>query len=184
MEPQFTQDGVSYRATLPIGWRSLAGEPTQEEVQVWMYGNVTLLHALATIETHPSEKETEVSAATAKILERLESKVDLALNLVARLLAQSTVLPATCPAILTAETLEWRSVEAPAQHAFLVISAYLSPKLPLPLMLPARVEALGTEPGGSRVFARFTHLDEDTLEWLSRTIFRYHRRAIHTQHQV
>lgn len=182
MEKVFAQDGVFYPATLPMSWR-LEPAPSADDIAIWMYGNVTLLRALATIEALQPEKENESISGMGKTLERLEFKIDLTLNLIAKLLTQSTALPPACPLFLSAVGMEWVcGGTIPAQGEDILISAFISPKLPQPLILPAKIAAVRQEEGGTRVYATFTHLSEEAQDWLSRTVFRYHRRAIHTLH--
>jgi len=181
LERVFTQEGVSYFTVVPLSWH-LETNPSADEIAVWMYGNVTLLQALSTIETMQPEKEGDMGSGSGKMLERLEFKVDLALSLLSKLLAQNTDLPASYRAFLSAEGMEWISKEAAEQGDEIVISAYISPKLPQPLILPARIEAVRREETGTRIHATFTHLNEETQDWLSRTVFRYHRRAIQNLH--
>lgn len=173
----FFKEGVSYFTLIPLNWHREA-EPSADDIAVWMYGNVTLLRALATIEAMQSERDSDMGSGLGKELDRLEFKIDLTLSLLAKLLAQSAALPATCPAFVSAEGIEWISQEAATEGDNIVISAYISPKLPQPLVLPAKIKAVQQEPHGTRIYASFTHLGEDTQDWLSRTVFRYHRRAI------
>jgi hypothetical protein len=173
----FSQEGVSYFTIMPLSWR-LEAEPSADDIAVWMYGDVTLLRALATIESMQSELDGEMGSGVGKVLERLEFKIDLTLSLVAKLLTQNASQPTTCPAFVSAEGMEWISKEAATEGDDIIISAYLSPKLPQPLLLPAKIKAVQQEPGGTRIYATFTHLSEEAQDWLSRTVFRYHRRAI------
>jgi hypothetical protein len=173
----FFQEGVSYFTLIPLSWR-LEAEPSADDISIWMYGNVTLLRALATIEAVQSERDSDMGSGVGKELERLEFKIDLTLSLLAKLLSQNAVLPSTSPAFISAEGMEWISQEAAAEGDNIVISAYISPKLPQPLVLPAKIKAVRQEPHGTRIYASFTHLGEDAQDWLSRTVFRYHRRAI------
>lgn len=181
LERVFTQEGVSYFTVVPLSWH-LETNPSADEIAVWMYGNVTLLQALSAIETRQPEKEGDMGPGSGKALERLEFKVDLALSLLSKLLAKNTALPASYRAFLSADGMEWICKEAAEQGDEIVISAYISPKLPQPLILPARIEAVRREETGTRIYATFTHLNEETQDWLSRTVFRYHRRAIQNLH--
>lgn len=177
----FSQEGVSYFTLIPLSWRPEA-EPSADDIAVWMYGDVTLLRALATIESMQPERDGDMGAGIGKVLERLEFKIDLTLSLVAKLLAENAALPSTCPVFINAEGMEWISKETATEGDDIVISAYISPKLPQPLLLPAKIKAVQQEPGGTRVYATFTHLSEEVQDWLSRTVFRYHRRAIKPHH--
>ncbi|PIQ12966.1 MAG: hypothetical protein COZ23_03595 [Hydrogenophilales bacterium CG_4_10_14_3_um_filter_58_23] len=177
----FSKEGVSYFTLIPLSWRPEA-EPSADDIAVWMHGDVTLLRALATIESMQPERDGDMGPGVGKVLERLEFKIDLTLSLVAKLLTQNATMPATCPAFVSTEGMEWISQEAATEGDDIVISAYISPKLPQPLVLPAKIKAVQQEPGGTRVYATFTHLGEEAHDWLSRTVFRYHRRAIKPQH--
>ncbi|MDD5241884.1 MAG: PilZ domain-containing protein [Sulfuricella sp.] len=183
MEKIFALDGVSFHATLPMIWRAKS-EPSDDDIAIWMYDNFTLLRALATIEAFQPENDGDSATGPGKTLQRLEFKIDLTLNLIARLLAQSIVLPPAHPLFLSADGMEWICGEpAPAQGEDILISTFISPKLPQPLVLPARVAEVRKEQDGTRIYATFTHLNEEMRDWLSRTVFRYHRRAIHTHHR-
>jgi hypothetical protein len=173
----FSQDGVSYFTVIPLIWHPETN-PSAGDIAVWMYGNVTLLRALATIEAMQPELDGEMGSGVGKVLERLEFKIDLTLNLIAKLLTQNAVLPSTCPAFVSAEGVEWISQETATEGDDILISAYVSPKLPQPLALPAKIKAVQQEDGGTRIYATFTHLSEEAQDWLSRTVFRYHRRAV------
>jgi hypothetical protein len=173
----FSQEGVSYFSVIPLSWRREA-EPSSGDIAVWMYGNVTLLRALATIEAMQPELDGDMGSGVGKVLERLEFKIDLTLSLVAKLLTENAVLPSTCPVFVSAEGMEWICKETATEGEDILISAYISSKLPQPLVLPAKIKSIQQEPGGTRVYATFTHLSEEAQDWLSRTVFRYHRRAV------
>jgi hypothetical protein len=75
--------------------------------------------------------------------------------------------------------LEWLDTNAPEPGREIIIYLYLSPKLPQPLTLTAIVQSCVAEGDTSRVQATFSHLNTELTDWLERTVFRYHRRAIH-----
>lgn len=182
---RIAQDGVYCPATLPMNWRAEPA-PTADDIAGWMYGNVTLLRALATIEAVQPDKENGSPGSGAeKAIERLEFKIDLALNLIARLLAQNIALPPACPALIGAAGIEWIDEgNPPAPGDDILMSIYISPKLPQPLMLPAKVASVLRENDGTRIYATFNHLNDEAQDWLLRTVFRYHRRAIQNLHQA
>ena len=179
----FSQEGVSYFTVMPLSWRPEA-EPSADDIAIWMHGDVTLLRALSTIEAMQPERDGDMGSGVGKVLERLEFKIDLTLGLVAKLLAENAVMPSTRPVFVSAERMEWIGKEAASEGDDIVISAYISPKLPQPLLLPAKIKAVQQEPDGTRIYATFTHLSEEAQDWLSRTVFRYHRRAIKPHHSL
>lgn len=170
-------NGVSYTATLPLSWRE-ASAITPGKIEHWQHANITLLHTLATVEAMPGDREKELGPA-AKAYERLEAKVDVMLDMLGQLLAERTETPPEHPLTLRANGLEWLDTNAPETGIEVVVSLYLSPKLPQPLTLTASVQSCVQEGDSTRVQSAFTHLNAELTEWLERTVFRYHRRAVH-----
>lgn len=181
MPNQFESDGVAYAAELPLHWAPLHSvQPAQAEQ--WLHQTAALLRALAVIETPLSDSERDLSSPHGKAMERLEAKLDLALSLMMQLAREQTELPAPHPAVLRARSLEWSGEPAPEPGSLIVIFLHVSPKLPHALTLPAQVIAVEPRDGGVRIRANFTHLNQEVEEWLERTVFRFHRRAIQQQH--
>ncbi|HCA26953.1 MAG TPA: hypothetical protein DEP05_04820, partial [Betaproteobacteria bacterium] len=98
--------GVFYHSDLPLQWR---GEPlpATRGLQQQMRTNTVLFHALAAMETPLTEQEAEIGGALTKILDRLEAKLNLAVDLLSQLTTSQTPLPATHPVTLSAEAIEW-----------------------------------------------------------------------------
>ena len=171
------QAGVSYTATLPLSWYE-AGTMASGKIEHWQHVNISLLHALATVEAMAGDREKELGLA-AKAYERLEAKVDVMLDMLGRLLAERTETPPEHPLTLWANGLDWLDKNVPEVGHEIVICLYLSQKLPQPLMLTASVQSCVQEGDSTRVQCVFTHLNAELTEWLERTVFRYHRRAVH-----
>ena len=69
---------ITYRAGLPLSWEHAAPPPAMT-LAFWRHSNLALLRALATIESvAATDKEHDAEPATAKVLERLEAKLDVA----------------------------------------------------------------------------------------------------------
>lgn len=169
-------EGVYFQAELPLAWHATEALAV-EAIQEWMHSNAVLLRALATMEAPAGERDIESTAENDKRLERLEAKLDLTLDLLAKLMARDTPKPPACPATVSATAIEWTSSAAPACGTGM-ITLYIDPRLPQPLRLPAWVAESALTNDGHRTVAEFLHLDEDTGEWLERTVFRRHRRHI------
>ncbi|MBZ0105506.1 MAG: PilZ domain-containing protein [Sulfuricella denitrificans] len=155
-------------------------QPLQTEQ--WQYDSVALLRALAVIEAPIAESDRDVSSAAGKSMERLEAKLDMALNLMMQLLRQQAELPVPHPVILHANSVEWTGETVPETSQTILLSLYLSPKLPQPLLLPATVSEVEKMGGRARVKAKFMHLNQEVEDWLERTLFRFHRRSIQQSH--
>lgn len=182
MPNKFEPNGVFHAADLPLEWTPLSRiQPAQNEQ--WQYAGAALLRALAVLETPVTETERELSSSQGKAMERLEAKLDLALNLMTQLARQQAELPPLHHVVLRATSLEWRGEKVPAVQQLALLSLHISPKLPQPLLLPVTVTAVALQDNGaSRVRADFTGLSKEMEEWLERTLFRFHRRGIQQGH--
>lgn len=149
------------------------------------HGNLALLRALAVIESAGPEREHDLPDGVQKSLDHLESKLDLVLLLVAELTRARTSLPAEKAVTLFSDHIDWvdHDDHVPMVGQFILVSLYASLRLPQPLQLSATVSKVDTQPGVSQISARFDALDEELGEWLTRTIFRYHRRALQARRQ-
>jgi hypothetical protein len=176
-----SQSGVTYEGNLPLSWEPLTGVAPAEAAD-WMHSDAVLLHALSTMEAAVSDPEGELAGARGKALERVEAKLDLALDLLAKLLFKSSPRPFSADVVLSASSLQWRTPHPPAAGEQVLIKLYLKPSLPLPITLPARITDVAPGDMDARVQAEFVSLSDEVQDWLERTVFRYHRRAIQARH--
>lgn len=166
--------GVQLSTNLPLKWQAKESF-SSEELADWMHGNIVVLQALASLESVTKDSDTEHRID--HNVARIEAKIDLTLTLVGELLRRQTPLPAAVPMALSSEAIAWQSVQTIAPHTKGVVWLYISPRLPWPLMLP--VEIIGSQDG--KVRAKLIHMSEEAQEWLDRTLFRHHRRAVHAR---
>ena len=172
---------LSLSVALPLAWR--VGPPPADAGGGWRETGVLLLRALASLDSHAVAEHDSEQAAELRRLERLEAKLDLLLLLEAE--ARRGERPPTRDMVLRASGVEWREIGAPPPAgARLGLQLHLSPLLPLPLALPARVLTVTPPQGleGGRVATAFEPLGEELEDAFTRTLFRFHRRAIHARH--
>jgi hypothetical protein len=169
-----SESGISLHARLPLAWAATHAFP-QSLLAEWMHGNLVCLQALAALESH--EKEFDASATGEHAAERLEAKVDLLLQLVGELMRKQQPSPPSTDVVLDAQEVIWEAAAPIAGGSDGVLTLFLSPRLHWPLALPVHVTGVQ----GTKVHARLIHLSEDVQEWLERTLFRYHRRALHAR---
>ncbi|TCV90146.1 PilZ domain-containing protein [Sulfurirhabdus autotrophica] len=180
---QFTDsDGISYKAMLPLSWSPVITAISSSTLSDWMDTNIYLLRALTTMETLPAEKDNEMGTVAAIAFERLETKVDLALTLLATLLEQKGSFPNPVSVNLSANAMEWIAEEGPSPNTEITLSLYLSKKIPQAIIFPAKVTHSKRMEGGLHTRAEFINLSEEMQDWLERTLFRYHRREIQLRH--
>lgn len=171
--------GITYQASLPLNWRSEPA-PSTSMLASWRYSNIALLRGLATLEAAAADRDHEADSHLAKAMEHLESKLDIILNMLAHLTMRNVDMPAPRPVTLGARSVEWLSdLPLPAGGEHVLVSLYLSPRLPEPLQLYARIIFSGE----GRCMAALLDEDPEFDEWMARTLFRYHRRGLQARHQ-
>ncbi|MCE9633524.1 MAG: PilZ domain-containing protein [Methylophilales bacterium] len=175
-------DGLTIEAVLPLSWVTRQAT-SQANVEMQRQSNVSLLRALASMEAIAPERELG-DEATQKALERMESKLDIVMLLLAKLAAASGLLPSEKPLALRTDSLSWLEHEhAPTMGESVMISLYLNPRLPQPLLLSAQVCDLQNKDHGIQIEVKLEDAGEELQEWLTRTIFRYHRRQVQARRQ-
>jgi hypothetical protein len=171
--------GITYQAALPLRWQRQAA-PSDEALAVARHANMTLLQALSTLES-ASDKDHDADQPAAKSIERLEAKLDIALSLLSKLVAQHTETMPVRPVTMGVHHIEWREETADLDPGTTVlIDLHLNPKLPDPLRLYARIVSVRS----GACTAEFLDEDEELEEWITRTLFRYHRRMLQARHHV
>lgn len=160
-------DELSCDCRMPLAWRQM--QASADERAAMLHEATLLLTAINQIEGgHESEAGPEN-----RRLERLEAKLDLALHLLARVLAGDS--PGSPRATrLWAGGLDWEDVAPPGEGTPLLLELRPSPALPLTLRLPARALA----PLAGRGRAHFEALPEALADALVQLVFRRHRKAI------
>jgi Atypical PilZ domain, cyclic di-GMP receptor len=170
------QAGIILETSLPLQWRVAESFP-QASVQRWTTTNLILLKALAILDAAPLPREHPPDM----VQERLEAKLDLLIALFSQLILRDPAPPAEVAMKLSAHGVSWLEEAGPEPGAKLALALYLSPKLPLPLTLPAAVTALHPQGHGIEVQATFLDLEAELREALEQAVFRAHRRAIHAR---
>lgn len=163
-----TDQGLWCECRLPLKWSILdvAATPTST-----LEREALLL--LTAINQMEAVHEMEPGSTEHRRLERVESKLDLVLYLLARTLEPGPA-PVEAEVKLSPEEIRWRETRPPAEGTPLLLELRPSPALPLSLRLPAM--AMAPENGLAR--ASFLGLAEPVSDALHQFIFRRHRQAI------
>jgi hypothetical protein len=175
----YLSTGVSLDASLPLSWEPLP-ESSRFLMAQWATANTLILKNLTLLDTYNSETATAAVVGNEQWAQ-LETKVDLALQLLVQLYGAQHGTPASHAIALTNDTLRWHTEKPPAHGSELLARLYLSPKLPLPILLPCRVRMVEAHEQHWWVSASLEITDTDMQDWLEKTIFRHHRRAIQQQ---
>ena len=170
-----TKAGLEYRALLPLAWQD--GQPSPQQISDWMRENVTALHAIAALEGPTHERELDRTAGVDYTAARLEAKMDLLMQWVGKLLLAQHPLPPATEVLLGAKSISWKCPIALKPGQFGVLSIYLAPRLPMPLIFPVQIQTCAA----GQAQAQLLHMSEEAQDSLDRTLFRYHRRALHAR---
>jgi hypothetical protein len=171
-------NALVHEDTLPVGWQRLGAAPHPGELHRL---NASALHvlqaALAWDELPAPDTEEEAGVRTQELL-RLETKLNLVLELLSELVQQQGLMPNPVPVRLSAEGIGFETHDrlAPGEH--LRLGIYLVAGTPKALTLPAVVKAVERRGDAYWVQARFVDLTAAVRDLLERLLFRFHRRRV------
>ena len=164
---------LSYDDALPMQWSELSAPLEGVRLERLCESNANLLGRVAAIEERhrmvgeEGELEQEIN--------RLHSKIDLLLGLVASIARAHLKLPETVELRLSADYVRWKSVgPAPAAGSRIMISLYLNPCIAEPLQMPAVVQ----DQSDGRLEACFEHPGASCYSALEQHVFLHHRRSV------
>ena len=165
--------GVALVERLPINWHSWAGSPDETGRQRQV--NEEILRVILSLDEHPHGDPNDEDSALTQELVRLESKLNLVLELVGQLLVKQLALPPAVPVQLYAGGLDWQTATPPPAGSRILIEIYPCNRFPRPLQLPAVVRPA---PRTGWAAAGFEDLGEVVQNQLEMLIFRHHRRRV------
>jgi len=171
------EDKIAYEDLLPVRWRPEISAPSDVQAAHFAERNVRVLQACDALEEHGQldKKKADDESPHSADLVRLDFKLNVLLDLVGQLLAQSQPHPQSRQIRFNAMGAVWKTGESlkPGEHGILEIT--LRDVIVQPLHLPAQIVA-GAEPGFTR--ARFLSLGESVADHIEKLVFRRHRRKI------
>jgi hypothetical protein len=167
---------LAYEDVLSVDWVPRAADWSATQIEQNMQRNLRVLRTCDALdETRGAEKSDDDSPLAGEVA-RLEFKVDLLLELVGQVLAQSRPRPPAVPVRFNALGASWQSAGAvPDSGAGGLLRVYLRDALVDPLTLAAQIVSVG--PTGL-VRARFEMIGESVADQLERLVFRRHRRQV------
>ena len=170
-------DKIAYEDLLPVRWRPEAAAPTEVQAAHYAERNLRVLQACDALEEHGQldKKKADDDSPHSADLMRLDFKLNVLLDLVGQLLAQTQPRPQPTQIRFNAMGAQWKTGEnpRPASHGILEIT--LRDVIVQPLHLPAQIVA-GADAGFAR--ARFLALGESVADHIEKLVFRRHRRKI------
>lgn len=129
---------ICYTTNLPLKWENLEQD---NRITTWANANLIMLRSFFHLDTLELTNELkDQNTPLEKTIERLEAKVDLTMQLVSMLVHHHSPLPTLHPVSLFADKLIWQDEQIPHPVGQkIILTIYISGKLPLPLVLPAQV---------------------------------------------
>jgi hypothetical protein len=175
------EDTLIYEDELPLQWQGRDDQRHGESMTRIAEKNERLLRSINLLAEQGHEKPEEEGEHEAALI-RLETKVDLLLDLFSRIGTDAAGLPPSAPVRLSAKGMQWLSEgEAPVAGQSVWIRLYLEPRLPEAVQFPAQILGVETEGPQHKVLARFESLGEGAQNLLEKMIFRHHRRQVAQQ---
>lgn len=164
---------LCYEQSLPFGVRPLSEKPDHFHLESIGLHNEEILRSLASMES--LAMESDENDELRQEIQRLESKLDLALDLLMELVSANHPPPKEVLVRFNEYALEWQYGPSVTAGQWVELSLYLNPRFPQPLLLPGVVAR--TAPN----VVHFEELTENFRDILSRYIFRQHRRLVARQ---
>jgi Atypical PilZ domain, cyclic di-GMP receptor len=163
---------LAYHDVLPVQWQPRERPLTRFELGSLEEANLLLLQAQVALEDHSPGDDS--GGALAGEIARLDLKLNLVLQLLAKLVLKERMPPPTTIQF-NALGASWTAVgSTPTVGAQGQLRIYLRGSLPQPLDLPAEVTAVE----GSTVKFEFVQLPESVAELIQRLAFLRHRRDV------
>lgn len=173
-------EGLGYADSLPLGFQRLDTLPQGATLAGINLENQPVLVADASLdEQRPhQEKKSEEEPQLAEDVQRLELKINVLIQLVARLLTRGADLPPVRSVRLHAQGLEWQIHDEEVQPGVGLVHLHVSRHFPQPVVLPGRIVGVHDDSEGRWVQFSFEGLSPLVVDLLERMIFRHHRRLV------
>lgn len=162
---------LAYHDVLPVQWQPRDRALTRFELASLEEANLLLLQAQVALEDHSQGDD---GGALSGELARLDLKLNLVLQLLAKLVLKDRMPPPTTIQF-NAVGASWTAVgSTPTVGTHGLLRIYLRGSLPQPLELPAKVTSIE----GASVKFEFAQLAESVAELIQRLAFLRHRRDV------
>lgn len=174
-------EGLGYEDSTPLGFQSRAELPEGRALAGLNAELAEVLVADASLDeqrpAHHDVKHDE-EHALAEDLQRIEFKVNVLIQLVARLMKREDSVPPVRHWRLHGEGVEWLVTDDAPAPGLGLVSLFVSRNFPQPLVLPGRVTGTRDDQHGRWSQFRFEGLAPTSADLLEKLIFRHHRRAV------
>ena len=171
--------GIVCRLSVPMSWRPLNGQPTEDFLESLERPNQRVL---ARVVDAFDLAATELSEEEEAALAPLHHKLNLLIEMIGRTCYGNPAdLPGSIRAELGLRELRWTAASGPAAGDWLTASLYIHPIVLEPLVLcgqVAAVEPAGDGAGSSRTVLQLCAMGSANAELLGRFVFLENRRNV------
>jgi hypothetical protein len=163
---------MTYEGNLHIAVEAF--DPTPEAIARYNERNLHVLRTLSSLDERRPENGSDDDSPIMQELQRMDSKINVLLDIVDRLLMPVTLLPERHPVHFNAVGVTVPENLLPAAD-HLLIRLHVDTCRALPLELPSQ---LGRRSGDGEAFVYFCQLSELVEDGLERFVFCHHRRKV------
>ena len=176
------QPGVAlvYEDRIPIAWQVLEQHPAAWQLLKAHQSNEQVLRYLASVDDQLQRHDTgeDDHGPVPHEIARLESKLNLLMDMVGRLLGEQVVLPPETPVRINADELQWQTDNPPPAGSLVSVDLYLNPRFPSPIVLHGRIDQVTPVEGGFRVEMSYCYMSDMVRNGIEKLVFRQHRRLV------
>lgn len=169
-----------YEDRIPIAWQALEQLPAAWQLLKAQQSNEQVLRYLASVDDHQQRHDTgeDDHGPVSNEIARLESKLNLLMDMVGRLLGEQVELPPEAPVRINADGLQWQTDNPPATGSLVSVELCLNPRFPSPIVLHGRIERVTPVEGIFRVEMSYSDMSDTVRNGIEKMVFRQHRRLV------
>lgn len=171
-------ESLVYEDRIPLSWQEAEGGVSNAERLRTHDANERVLRCLAALDEYHTETPDEDQGHGSQDLARVEFKINLLLDLVARVVVHHMSVPDPVPVRIGAAAIQWETHSAPPLGQYLRVDLYLNPKYPSPVTLFGVVRGVDPTEAGYQVEMSYRDMSETVQGWIEKLIFRQHRRLV------
>jgi hypothetical protein len=169
-------DQMAYEDYMPLSWQALAVEPGLATLATLTDRNLKALQVCAVTEPHSAADAVDEKLPFAAELHRLDSKLNLVMDVLGQLMAASVAMPPSTVTRFNALGARWQAVgDMPAVGTRGLLKIHLQECLAQPLTFLAHITSVSDD---GLVRAQFTPPGEATADLIEKLAFRRHRRQV------
>ena len=168
----------TFEDRIPMRWRPLVSPPGEMDGLQHLESNLTVLQVACTIGDSVSPEMLDERQLLGADLARMETKLNLLMDMTGALLSREGLIPELVTVELTSRAIRWETDRPSTPGDFLEIALYPCARLPKPVILIAVVHEVQPLAAGFCVAAEWFQLAPTLSDALEKMIFRNHRRRV------